>query len=47
MKLYHGTNKDFDRIDLQKSKPNKDFGRGFYLSADYGQALNMAQVKVE
>lgn len=47
MKLYHGTNKDFDRIDLQKSKPNKDFGRGFYLSADYEQALNMAQVKVE
>ena len=47
MKLYHGTNKDFDRIDLLKSKPNKDFGRGFYLSADYEQALNMAQVKVE
>ena len=46
MKLYHGTNKDFDRIDLLKSKPNKDFGRGFYLSADYEQALNMAQVKV-
>lgn len=47
MKLYHGTNRDFDRIDLLKSKPNKDFGRGFYLSADYEQALNMAQVKVE
>lgn len=47
MKLYHGTNKDFDRIDLLQSKPNKDFGRGFYLSADYEQALNMAQVKVE
>ena len=47
MKLYHGTNKDFNRIDLLKSKPNKDFGRGFYLSADYEQALNMAQVKVE
>ena len=47
MKLYHGTNKDFDKIDLLKSKPNKDFGRGFYLSADYGQALDMAKVKVE
>lgn len=47
MKLYYGTNKDFDKIDLLKSKPNKDFGRGFYLSADYKQALNMAQVKVE
>lgn len=47
MKLYHGTNKDFNCIDLLKSKPNKDFGRGFYLSADYEQALNMANVKVE
>ena len=34
MILYHGTNVDFDRIDLLKSKPNKDFGRGFYLSAN-------------
>ena len=47
MKLYHGTNRDFEKIDLQKSKPNKDFGLGFYLSADYEQALSMAQVKVE
>lgn len=47
MRLFHGTNTDFARIDLEKSKPNKDFGRGFYLSADYGQALSMAQVKVE
>lgn len=47
MKLYHGTNNDFEAIDLLKSKPNKDFGRGFYFSADYKQALNMAEVKVE
>ena len=47
MRLYHGTNRDFDKIDLLKSKPNKDFGRGFYLSANYEQALNMAKVKVE
>lgn len=47
MKLYHGTNRDFNRIDLLKSKPNKDFGRGFYLSADYKQALEMAMVKVD
>ena len=32
MKLYHGTNIDFDKIDISKSKPNKDFGCGFYLS---------------
>lgn len=47
MKLYHGTNRDFDKIDLSKSKPNKNFGRSFYLSTNYEQALNMAQVKVE
>lgn len=47
MKLYHGTNEKFDRIDLLKSKPNKDFGRGFYLSADYTQAREMAEAKVE
>lgn len=47
MKLYHGTNVAIDVIDLQKSKPNKDFGKGFYLSPNYDQALNMAQIKVE
>ena len=47
MKLYHGTNIDFDHMDINKSKPNKDFGRGFYLSADYEQAKNMADIKVE
>ena len=43
----HGTNVDFKEIDLKRSKPNKDFGRGFYLSDDYEQAVNMANIKVE
>ena len=47
MILYHGTNMAFEAIDLMKSKPNKDFGRGFYLSADYNQAMEMAKTKVE
>lgn len=47
MILYHGTNVDFEKIDLLKSKPNKDFGRGFYLSANYDQAKDMAETKVE
>ena len=34
MKLYHGSVDEITEIDLKKSKPNKDFGRGFYLSAD-------------
>ena len=38
MKLYHGSTIDIQHIDLGKSKPNKDFGRAFYLSADEQQA---------
>jgi hypothetical protein len=45
MKLYHGSTTDIDRIDLQKSRPNKDFGRGFYLSADQQQAWRMGEFK--
>ena len=47
MILYHGTNADFGEIDLRKSKPNKDFGQGFYLSREYTQAMAMAKIKVE
>jgi hypothetical protein len=47
MILYHGTNADFGEIDLRKSKPNKDFGQGFYLSREYPQAMTMAKTKVE
>ena len=32
--LYHGSNVKIETIDLKKSRPNKDFGSGFYLSAD-------------
>ncbi len=47
MRLYHGTNCSFDEIDLTKSKVGKDFGCGFYLSADSRQALELAERKVE
>lgn len=47
MILYHGTNEPFESIDLSRSKPNKDFGRGFYLSADKEQAMEMAKTKVD
>lgn len=46
MILYHGSNIVFDKIDLNKSKTNKDFGKGFYLSDNYEQAEKMAQFKV-
>ena len=46
MKLYHGSNIIIDEIDLSKSKPFKDFGKGFYLSDIESQAQEMAQFKV-
>ena len=42
MKLYHGSNIAIEKIDLSKGRPAKDFGRGFYLSADSEQASKMA-----
>ena len=47
MRLYHGTNCTFEEIDLTKSKVGKDFGCGFYLSADKNQALELAERKTE
>ncbi len=43
--LYHGSTVCIDHIDLHKSRPNKDFGRGFYLSADRQQAWRMGEFK--
>ena len=45
MTLYHGSTIDIPCIDLSLSKPNKDFGRAFYLSDDRQQALEMAQFR--
>lgn len=45
MKLYHGTNIDFDVIDLTKSNKYKDFGQGFYLTDIRSQAEELAAKK--
>ena len=45
MILYHGTNIDFQIIEIEKSNPYKDFGRGFYLTDIFSQAENMANKK--
>ena len=47
MKLYHGSNMRVIVPDLSRSKPFKDFGSGFYLSDNYGQAMDLARSKVE
>ena len=46
MKLYHCSNMDFDKIDLSKSKPNKDFGRAFYLSEHADEIKPVGKAKV-
>lgn len=45
MKLFHGTNTDFDQIDLTKSNKYKDFGQGFYLTDIRTQAEELAAKK--
>ena len=45
MKLYHGSNIEIEKIDLYKSKPSKDFGRGFYLSDNQNQAEELARFR--
>ena len=39
MKVYHGSDILIEAIDLTKSKPGKDFGRGFYVNT-YQQLIN-------
>lgn len=43
MILFHGTNIDFENIDLNKSNRFKDFGQGFYLTDIKQQAIELAQ----
>lgn len=42
MKLYHGSDMQVQQPEIAKGKPYKDFGQGFYLSADLKQAQEMA-----
>jgi hypothetical protein len=43
MKLYHGSNYDFTKVDLLKSKDRRDFGKGFYLTTLPNQAKDWAE----
>jgi hypothetical protein len=42
MKVFHGSDRLIEVVDLSKSKPGKDFGQGFYVTRIYRQAENMA-----
>ena len=41
--LYHGSNQLFNNVDLSKSKNNRDFGCGFYLTTLPEQAAAWAE----
>jgi hypothetical protein len=41
--LYHGSNKNFDAVDLSMSKDKRDFGRGFYTTTLREQAEDWAK----
>lgn len=41
--LYHGSNTEIEKIILSRCNPNKDFGRGFYLTHIEEQAMEMAK----
>ncbi|MDR0332640.1 MAG: DUF3990 domain-containing protein [Dysgonamonadaceae bacterium] len=43
MKVYHGSDIPVSIVDLQKCKPNRDFGRGFYVTKLRSQAEDMAK----
>jgi hypothetical protein len=43
MRVYHGSDTLVSVIDLQKCKPNRDFGRGFYVTKLHAQAESMAK----
>jgi hypothetical protein len=43
MLLHHGSNQEIMSIDLNRCKPFKDFGRGFYLTTIEDQAHTMAR----
>lgn len=47
LKLYHGTNTTFEKVELSKCLPYKDFGRGFYLTTIRPQALGRARDKCQ
>jgi len=42
MRVYHGSDTLVAVIDLQKCKPNRDFGRGFYVTKLRSQAEDMS-----
>ena len=47
IKLFHGTNVLFSKVELGKCNQYKDFGQAFYLTEDRKQAVEIASALVE
>ena len=47
MKLYHGSTVAVRKPSLRPGRPNADFGKGFYTTSIYEQAVRWAQIKKE
>lgn len=43
MILYHGSFQEVSKPDLEHSRPNVDFGRGFYTTSIYTQAVKWSE----
>ena len=43
MKLYHGSNTEIMQADVSLCRPYKDFGKGFYCTTIFDQAVAMAK----
>ena len=46
MILYHGSYLEIDKPDLIHSRDNVDFGKGFYLTSDFGQACKFVKTSI-
>ena len=44
--LFHGSYAAVDKVDLSKCAPGKDFGRGFYLTSSYTQAVDFIPLSI-
>jgi type II restriction/modification system DNA methylase subunit YeeA len=47
MRVFHGSNRHFDIVDLSMSKDKRDFGRGFYTTILIEQAKEWAEALYE
>lgn len=47
MKLYHGSTVTVKKPSLRPGRPNADFGKGFYTTSKYEQAVRWAHIKQE